>query len=569
MTVPLQRTGPARPAAPPYAEDPTTATRHMCAGAYLDDDFRNLSLREVYHKPRRMVAPSYGFDLVPVLGHCLRARNAAVIRDAAIVVLLFGTLCFAGTALVGALAFLIYVQVLVSTVHLVRDTYLRMKTPEDAGNQNLIPRALFVLLGWVLVVASTIFYSGLFFGSLLSSFGDGGSAGAATATGVAVFGSLALTGVFFGCQLAYALWRQGELGKLTPGRPVVPPVSSPRLDEIARQQLGNTVAYSGYRPFVGSGFRRGTWSFAQRLVRPVPGDLAKLLNGGEPKHAAGTAPNEGEREFAEAPFDAQEIIEHVRGELTRLIPKQGVEAEQQIPGLSVEDRVFLAGTEVSHLVPYTDPQVMAAVVRYPTTPARHYLTAQVFAWGGELITTVYVHIAVQGRSLYIELTTTVLQPCSDEYRIVDTVENLGAGAWLRAIRTGITGAPQTVWRSPVSLFRGLIELSRSTSAGPVATTGLTRGYDYGATVGVRELACRVAGMRNLVQQLDVGKYQKLIERRVIASVLDFLDDKHIDTTEYRNRAASILNVQGSVGSIGSGNTFQAAISGTTTGGGQP
>ena len=90
MTVPPQQRTDSpqhfvRPTAPPYPEDPTTATRHLCAGVYIDDIFRNEILREVYYKPRRIMAPSYGFDAVPVLAHSLRARNAAIIRDCLIV----------------------------------------------------------------------------------------------------------------------------------------------------------------------------------------------------------------------------------------------------------------------------------------------------------------------------------------------------------------------------------------------------------------------------------------------------------------------------------------------------
>ena len=89
---------PAWLAAPPFPEDPTTATRHLCAGAYLDETFRNDSLREVYYQPRRLVAPSYGFDLVPVLGHCLRARNGALIRDGAIVGTFLAAACISWAA---------------------------------------------------------------------------------------------------------------------------------------------------------------------------------------------------------------------------------------------------------------------------------------------------------------------------------------------------------------------------------------------------------------------------------------------------------------------------------------
>src|SRR5262245_34804559 len=82
----------------------SSATRHLCAGAYLDDEFRDSSLREVYFQPRRMVAPSYGFDLIAVLFHCLRARNALLIRDGIIVGALFVTAAVSASALLMCIA---------------------------------------------------------------------------------------------------------------------------------------------------------------------------------------------------------------------------------------------------------------------------------------------------------------------------------------------------------------------------------------------------------------------------------------------------------------------------------
>src|SRR4051794_38435299 len=123
MTVPSPR----RPESPPYPEDPTAATRHLCAAAYLDDTFRELSLRHVYYQSRRMVAPSYGFDLVPVLGHCLRARNAAIARDAAILLTLGIAMCVSGAALFGVLGTMVSFQVVVATYRLARDTFQRLR----------------------------------------------------------------------------------------------------------------------------------------------------------------------------------------------------------------------------------------------------------------------------------------------------------------------------------------------------------------------------------------------------------------------------------------------------------
>jgi hypothetical protein len=241
-----------------------------------------------------------------------------------------------------------------------------------------------------------------------------------------------------------------------------------------------------------------------------------------------------------------------------LLPERA--PEEQIAGLTVESRVHLAGTEVSHLSTYTDPALMAAVVRHPTTPARHYLACQVFSWGGELITTVYVHIAVQGRSLYLELSTTALPPCLSEYRIVDSVEGTGALAWLRAVRTGVVDTPATIWRAPLSLTRALINLIAGSGAGAGTADRAAKGYDHGARLSVREIGSEP--FRNLVQISDVDKYQRLIERRVIASVLDFLDERGIDTTEYRRRAVPGIQVgtlNGNLNSVGPNANFHDKV----------
>ncbi|HEX8346911.1 MAG TPA: hypothetical protein VF657_19550, partial [Actinoplanes sp.] len=183
-------------------------------------------------------------------------------------------------------------------------------------------------------------------------------------------------------------------------------------------------------------------------------------------------------------------------------------------------------------------------------PARHYLACQVFSWGGELITTVYVHIAVQGRSLYLESTTTALPPCRVEYRIVDTVDGNGPMAWLRAVKNGLVDTPRTIWRSPIQLTAALINLVAGSSAGSGERLRLQQGYDYGARIGIRELGSE-RDNRFLTQTQDVWKYKRLIERRVVASVLDFLEDRGIDTAEYRARVDSVLVNNGMIATGGS------------------
>jgi hypothetical protein len=395
-----------------FPEDPTTATRRLCAAAYLDEDFRDTALREVYRQPHRAVAPSYGFTLGPVLGHCLRARTVALIRDGLVVAILSAT---------------------------------------------ALSRTLPVLL----LVA--------------------------------------------GCSAGWAFWCRSQLRLLRPGRAPVAPASTARLREIERLQYGNVVIH-GFRPYVGAGRVIGSWGHAQRLLRP-PAPPA----------------TDAEREFEHPPFAADELVAHLGWRLGALVGGPGAGPGESIAGLTVTDRVFLSGTEARRLRPMISPHEISRIIRHPAPQARHQLACQVVSAGGEVVTTVHVHVAVQGRALYLEATTTVLLPCAEAYRVVDRAD---PARWWRVLGDALVAAPGVALRAPARLLRAL-----PTSLPPGAGSGgdLTRGFDHGALLGVREIASP-AGPEELSHHPDVRKHQRLIEQRVLAVVQDFLEARGISFT---------------------------------------
>ena len=64
-----------------------TAERRMCAGTYLDSKFRDRLLREIYNARSRRTAPSYGYDVVPVLAHAWRAWRLEMIQHTAVLLI--------------------------------------------------------------------------------------------------------------------------------------------------------------------------------------------------------------------------------------------------------------------------------------------------------------------------------------------------------------------------------------------------------------------------------------------------------------------------------------------------
>jgi len=244
---------------------------------------------------------------------------------------------------------------------------------------------------------------------------------------------------------------------------------------------------------------------------------------------------EGKREFERPPFSAKDIVAYVRGNLETLTAATA--PELSIPDTSVEDRIFQSARELGEKSVITDAGVIDEIIRNPTTPRRHYLACEGISWGGDIVTTVHIHLAVQGKSLYLEATSTLLAPCKERWRVVDTVDGTGPRAWRRTLLTAVRQTPRTVVRAPGSLVRMLVDMAGSRS-------GLSRSdRKDGARVSIRQLGTGDK-LRNFTQVQDVLKFRKLIENRVYAHVLDYLDEHDVDTSEVRARRATILNNNG-------------------------
>jgi hypothetical protein len=148
---------------------------------------------------------------------------------------------------------------------------------------------------------------------------------------------------------------------------------------------------------------------------------------------------------------------------------------------------------------------------------------------------------VQGRSLYLEGTSTTMAPCNEPYRIVDIDGGTGPRAWLRAASWALRETPRTIVRAPGRLVRTLVD---TTGHGGRSGRGMSsRRKDYGAVVSVRQLGTRDR-LRNFTQRQDILKFRRLIESRVFAHVLDFLDEHDVDTSGVREQRATVLNNNG-------------------------
>ncbi|MFI1678292.1 hypothetical protein [Streptomyces sp. NPDC020607] len=483
------------------------ATRRMCAGVYLDAQYRTAVIQQVYNARKRRVAPSYGYDLVPVLAHAWRAWWLAAITDALILAVLCAAYVARPAAAFFATAVLVDLTLLVSFA--ARSSGRAGVPPSTHEKHILVAAALATVVALAVLVAND------------------GSRGSAAAAVIAVTPCLILATASVLRQLALNGLRAG----LEADRPLR---TNRRLSVIDGQQRHPIVVYTAKEPFIGSGRRLGTWSFAQRLV--------------ETKGIGG----EKDVEFTKKPFPTWDLVEELRRAITALGTED--DPETRLPGLMVADSLFVEGRYAMGYAHELAGAPGADLVRHmldsPSETARHYLTCRVESWGGDLVTTIFVHVSLQGRTLYIEFTTCGLAPTRLEYHAVDVVGRTGRMAVVRAAFVGLLHLPVAA-RAPLRLLGDVSLLLGSLGAAPDATAAsLKRGNNIGALISARELAS-IEADESYFQTFDVAKHSKVIERRLLATVGEFLKEHGVDTTEFLQRATAILN--NGVINTGSGN----------------
>ena len=81
------------------------------------------------------------------------------------------------------------------------------------------------------------------------------------------------------------------------------------------------------------------------------------------------------------------------------------------------------------------------MITHSSDVARHYLACQVPSWGGEVVTSIFVHVSLQGRTLYLEYSVYALMPTRKEYQVIDEVGATGPASVARAAGKSILSFP--------------------------------------------------------------------------------------------------------------------------------
>ncbi|GGP82226.1 hypothetical protein [Streptomyces melanogenes] len=547
--------------APPAEEathEPTAATRHLCTGVYVDERFRDLVINEVCTAPYRRVAPSYGFDVVPVMHHAWRAAALSALLRLTLV----GAV--AAPTLAGALPTAVLITCGLSLLWLLHRAVLLLGTDREprpkrkpkrrglasARDDQRLSRLLSPrknpersrALRRIGVAALSLALTGLLM--------------ALTHPGQATMALCVAAGITLMC-LSIGSARQLMLNHILRA-PTLRPARLSGRQRAADAQQGHVCAvyrrprhsedddedditmftlFGDESPFIGAGELVYQWNppMSIQLLRPGDDDDAPLH----------------EREHPVPPFQAHELVEYLREAVQ---PLDADSQDVRLPA-QVRDRVYIAETDVAvdhSLLPQeVTEKDLRVIINTPGSKQHHFLEVTTPAEGSEFVATVLLHISLQGRTLSISTVACVLAHTPRSFQRTEEFGHHGAAAVVWAAFRELATLPSEIqrsWRVASYLFAlcKAAVLPRDLTSAPI------RNVLIGSRVSIRERPSQ-AWSKIQLEKSDILGRMKTIERRLLRAAGDFLSARDVDISEFNDRALKIIN--SGIFNFGDNNSF--------------
>jgi hypothetical protein len=541
--------------------EPTAATRHLCAGVYVDERFRDLVIDEVCTAPYRRVAPSYGFDIVPVMRHAWRAAALSTVLRSA----LMGAVVV--PALTGALPCAVLVGCGLALLWLLRVTRVLRKADRERQPKRTSKRRK-----WELAVINSDFLGLLFprgkaqkppvFRRIRVAAFSVTTTGAAVAVSdpsQALAALFVATGMAVMC-LGVGATRQLMLNRIHRARSLRPTRLSGRQRAADLQQRHTCAVYRRPRhseddhdddeedltfftlfgdtsPFIGAGELVYQWNppMSIQLLRPSDDDGAQLHD----------------LEHREPPFQTHELVDHLR-EAMRLLDTDSQEV--RLP-TQVRDRVYVAETDVaadpSLLARPLDDAELRAVINTPGARRHHFLEVTTPMAGSEYVATVLLRVSVQGRTLSISMAACVLAHTPRSFQRTEEFGQHSAMAVVWSAFRELRSLPKEIQKS-WRIVRYLGALGKAAVLPRDLTSEPRRNLLIGSRVSIRETSSQAWSKVQLEKSEILGQ-MKTIELRLLRAASDFLSTKDVDISEFTNRAMKIIN--SGIFNFGDNNSF--------------
>ncbi|MFF2132202.1 hypothetical protein ACFVW1_44030 [Streptomyces olivochromogenes] len=544
--------------APPALEtalEATAATRHLCAGVYVDERFRDLVIDEVCTAPHRRVAPSYGFDIVPVMHHAWRAAALSALPRATVLAAVVGPVLTGAVPAAILIASGFGILLLARLATLLRGVdrqstpahksrrrspdplqahryLLRLLLPRVTTHKALVIKRVTTAVLWLTLTILVI---------------------------TLIFPRQALTALFLAATttliyLTVGATRQLILNRILRTPSLRPSRLSGRQRAADRQQRHMCAVYRRSRhtddedltmftlfgdesPFIGAGELVYQWNppMSIQLLRPDTDDEAPLH----------------EREHSVPPFQAHELVDYLR---EAVLPLNADSQDVRLPA-QVQDRVYVAETDVAvdrSLLPHQFTRSeLRSIINTPESKQHHFLEVTTPADGSEFVATVLLHVSLQGRTLSLSTAACVLAHTPRSFQRVEEFGRHGATAVLWAAFNGLSALPSDIqhsWR----IFRYLYTLAKAAALPRDLTRNPIRNILIGSRVSIREESSQ-AWTKVQLEKSDILGRLKTIEQRLLSAASDFLQTMDVDTSAFNDRALKIIN--SGIFNFGDNNSF--------------
>ncbi len=295
--------------------------------------------------------------------------------------------------------------------------------------------------------------------------------------------------------------------------------------EAADDDLTVFTLFGEESPFIGAGEIVYQWNppMSVQLLRPVEDDDAPLH----------------EREHPIPPFQAHELVEHLRNAV-RLLNTDSHDV--RLPA-QVRDRVYVSETDVAtdrSLLPHKLTDVdLREIINTPGSRGHHFLEVTTPLEGAEYVATVLLHVSIRGRTLIISTAACVLAHTPRSFQRTAEFGQHGLMAVIWAAFRELSTLPRQVqhsWR----IFHYLRALAKAVILPADLTSTPIRNILIGSRVSIREQSAQ-AWSKVQLEKTDILGRMKTIEQRLLRAAGDFLLTKDVDASEFNNRALKIIN----------------------------
>lgn len=286
----------------------------------------------------------------------------------------------------------------------------------------------------------------------------------------------------------------------------------------------NIICYGDFNPFVGSGIELENWSFTIDIDKGKK-ELGVIL---EPLD-----------------FEVNELNEYVRHSLEQLSFNLSTNDRWFINGKRIRENGFFLPDIYSHASVKVDNALLSTISKN-SQECRFYNQITVYDWNDEIVLNIFLRFCKTQRSLFIEANHFLLLPIDEKYKKIDSMKyNLKLSEQVSLFFKSFFLTPYYCLISILQVLSYTADALGSFFNGGSEKLRLKEvkdnpNYNYGTLKGIRQMAAKNE-YNELFQRLDKEMYAKTLEKRILSSIINFLEERNIDVSEFREREQSILN----------------------------